>query len=78
MSAVGVQPRKSTLIGNALVSEGHITQDQLDRALKIQSALEQKRPLGEVLIELGYTTRKTISEINVSFGKKKSLGDIQL
>ncbi len=78
MSAVDVQAPKSTLIGNALVSEGQITQDQLDRALKIQNALEQKRPLGEVLIELGYTTRKTISEIIVSFGKSMRLGDILL
>lgn len=70
----GNPPR--SLIGQALVDEEIIDENQLDRALKIQAHLEQPRQLGEILVELGYTTRQAITEVVAKYGKQMRIGDI--
>ena len=66
----------STPIGDALVKEGVLTREQLERAVRIQQRLEQPKPLGEVLIELGYTTKQAVSETIKKHGSGMRLGDI--
>jgi len=51
-----VEKKMTSPIGRALVAEGVITEEQLNRALRIQSLLEQPKHLSDVLIELGYAT----------------------
>lgn len=65
-------------LGNALVLEGRITEKQLERALRIQKYLEQRKQLGAVLIELGYVTRQTITEAMSKHGQGVRLGDMFL
>ncbi|MCL4695160.1 MAG: Flp pilus assembly complex ATPase component TadA, partial [Candidatus Hydrogenedentes bacterium] len=68
-------PRRS-FIGAALVKDGVITEAQLARAIRIQELLEQPRQLGDVLVELGFATKKTISEAVNRHGRGIRLGDM--
>jgi hypothetical protein len=52
--------RKSARLGELLVSAGHITTEQLERALARQKAVPQ--PLGYALRGLGFVTETTIRE----------------
>src|SRR5919204_5916383 len=52
------QPRR--LLGLLLLEMGVITDDQLEKALKIQA--ETGKRLGEVLIERGFTSRLAIQD----------------
>lgn len=63
-------------IGQALVEEGVITAEQLERTLRIQSLLEQPKQLGELLIELGYATRQAVSDAIAKHGRHMRLGEI--
>ncbi|MBQ7265951.1 MAG: Flp pilus assembly complex ATPase component TadA [Firmicutes bacterium] len=53
--------RKSAPIGQLLINGGHISQDQLDRALEVQKQAPDKR-LGDIVVELGYVTQRTVTE----------------
>ncbi len=53
--------RKSAPIGQLLMSGGHISQEQLDRALEVQKQAPDKR-LGDIVVELGYVTQRTVTE----------------
>ncbi len=68
-------PRRS-FIGAALVKDGVITEAQLARAIRIQELLEQPRQLGDVLIELGFATKKAITEAVNRHGRGIRLGDM--
>lgn len=65
-----------SLIGEALIKEGVLTPEQLDRALRIQKHLEQQRQLGEVLIELGYATKQSIRDAINKHGSGMRIGDM--
>ncbi|HRK35359.1 MAG TPA: ATPase, T2SS/T4P/T4SS family, partial [Candidatus Hydrogenedentes bacterium] len=69
-------PASRSLIGEALIKEGLLTSEQLDRALRIQKHLEQQRQLGEVLMELGYVTKQAIRETINKHGSGMRLGDM--
>ena len=69
-------PKKISRIGEILLEEELITEAQLNRALKIQSALEQKKQLTEVLVDLGYATKKNISDAVAKHGKTLRIGDM--
>jgi type IV pilus assembly protein PilB len=47
------------LLGEQLLSEGLITRDQLDKAIKIQRESKEKR-IGEILVEAGAVDNKDI------------------
>ncbi len=49
---------KTLKLGDILVREGLITQDQLNEALQMQK--HRRKPLGEMLMELGYIDEETI------------------
>lgn len=53
------------LLGDTLVKNGAITQEQLEQALKIQKENPGKK-LGEILIEKGFTTQEKIEKALLS------------
>lgn len=69
-------PPVRSAIGQALVNDGLITPEQLDRALRIQSLLEQPKQLGELLIELGYVTKQALTEAVAKHGQHMRLGEM--
>ena len=52
---------KNVRIGQLLVDDGYITQEQVESALAEQKKLPGKR-LGEVLVDLGYVTETQLLE----------------
>lgn len=48
-------------IGEILLEKSFITELQLEHALKIQKALEQKQ-LGQILLDLGYITKAQLGK----------------
>jgi type IV pilus assembly protein PilB len=67
---------RHSFIGEALVKDGVITEAQLARAMRVQQLLEQPRKLGDVLIELGFATKKAISDAVNRYGSGMRLGDM--
>ncbi|HEO70723.1 MAG TPA: secretion system protein E [Candidatus Hydrogenedentes bacterium] len=65
-------------LGDALVRDGVLTEEQLRRAQRVQQYLEQPRQLGQVLIELGYATKKQIAEVVSKHGAGMRFGEILL
>ena len=58
--------RKKIRLGELLINEGIITQEQLNKALEEQKRLKsitQYRKLGELLVDLGFVDEKTILQI---------------
>jgi hypothetical protein len=49
-------------IGEILVSKSALTAEQLSKALRIQSKLEEFKPLGSVLVDLGMVPRAKVEE----------------
>jgi len=49
-------------LGESLVQEGKLDRDSLRQALKVQERLGKARPLGEVLVELGYVSAEEVEE----------------
>ena len=76
MAKVAVEKQTRSLIGEALIKEGLLTPEQLERALRIQKHLEQQRQLGEVLIELGYATKQSIRDAINKHGAGMRIGDM--
>ena len=68
--------KRQSPIGEALVADGAITPDQLKRALRVQSLLEEPRQLGDVLVELGYATKKAVQDAVAKHGSTMRLGDM--
>lgn len=54
-------PGKKKRLGDILVEEGLITNEQLEQALKAQNTLKQK--IGEILVDLGYIEEITIAKV---------------
>lgn len=61
-------PRLQFKLGEILVKEGLITNQQLDEALAAQKKDPQRRPVGEVLVSMGF-----ISEENLALALSKQL-----
>jgi len=58
--------RKKIRLGELLINEGILTQDQLNKALEEQKKLKsiaQYKKLGELLVDLGFVDEKTILQI---------------
>ncbi|MDF2801612.1 MAG: type pilus assembly protein PilB [Anaerocolumna sp.] len=54
-------PGTKKRLGDILVEEGLITNEQLDKALKAQNTLKQK--IGEILVDFGYIEEMTIAKV---------------
>jgi type IV pilus assembly protein PilB len=63
-------------IGTLLVSEGHITQSQLDEALSCQKNSRQYVPLGELCVRLGFLSETDMSRILKTNKYKMYFGDL--
>jgi type IV pilus assembly protein PilB len=63
-------------IGQILLREGLIDDRQLERALSIQSRQTSYRPLGEILRELGFVSRRTFHEVLLKYRKQIRLGEL--
>lgn len=74
--AATTAPKRQSAIAQALIKEGVIDQKQLDRALRIQSLLEEPKQLADVLIELGYAKRNQISDAIAKHGSSMRLGEM--
>jgi len=53
--------RVKTKIGELLLRKGLITQKQLQEALSLQHVKEKNKPLGQILVELGYIGKEELS-----------------
>lgn len=59
------------LIGEILLDNKLLTQEQLDRALSVQKDSNDIRPIGEILIEMGFINIKTLMDyLDVQLKKK--------
>jgi type IV pilus assembly protein PilB len=64
-----------TGIGDLLLKEGIITQEQLDRAYRVQSKLEVRRRITEILAQLGYVYESQIREVMRKYKRNLRIGD---
>lgn len=76
MPETSTKKRPRSLIGDALVKDGLLSEVQLERALRIQQHLEQPRQLGDVLVELGYVSRQAIRDAVGKYGSGMRLGEM--
>ncbi|HAG04497.1 MAG TPA: hypothetical protein DCG28_03560 [Lachnospiraceae bacterium] len=51
---------KSSSISQLLLSEGHVSRQQFNRALEIQKQTGER--LSDILVELGYVTQRTVAK----------------
>jgi type IV pilus assembly protein PilB len=63
-------------LGSALVADGIVTEEQLERAVRIQKRLEERKNLGEVLADLGYAKKQVINEAIARHGGALRIGDM--
>jgi len=72
------QGTRQTSIAAALLKEGIVSEKQLERALKVQSLLEEPRQLTDVIVDLGYAKRVAITDAIAKHGSTMRLGEILL
>ena len=63
-------------IGQLLVNEGIIDQRQLEQALTEQAQQATCIPLGEILRELGFVSRRTLHDVLLRYRKQIPLGEL--
>jgi type IV pilus assembly protein PilB len=63
-------------MGQLLVCEGLIDERQLERALSLQTREATYRPLGEILGELGFVSRRHFHDILLKYRKQIPLGEL--
>ena len=73
-----MKPTQKLRIGELLIHEKLISQEQLDHALKIQKEDGKYKPLGEICIELKYITRTFLNRVITEYQKSIRLGDLFL
>jgi type IV pilus assembly protein PilB len=69
-------PNYEMQIGEALVKEEVITKVQLDHALQLQRDSIRKKRVGDILVDLGYTTKRELREVSRKYKFKSPLGEI--
>ena len=70
------QSPDSTKIGQLLLREGAIDGRQLEQALTIQAQHATYRPLGEILREPGFVSRRTLHDVLFKYRKQIPLGEL--
>ena len=63
-------------IGQFLVKEGVIDEGQIEQALTVQAQQTIYRPLGEILRELGFITKRKLREVLLKYQKQIQLGEL--
>jgi type IV pilus assembly protein PilB len=69
-------PPAEPRLGELLIQEGLISQEQLDDALQVQASGSSYVPLGQVLIDRNLVTRSQLTAILVRYRKRLLLGQI--
>jgi type IV pilus assembly protein PilB len=64
------------MIGQLLIQEGHIDEEQLQSALAEQARLEQYRPLGEILVARGSVSKRVLHNVILKHRKQIRLGEL--
>lgn len=64
------------LLGEILVREGLINEEQLSTALLVQRETEPTTPLGQILVRQGAITQRQLNNVLERYRKKYRLGDI--
>jgi type IV pilus assembly protein PilB len=64
------------MLGELLLEDAHITREQLEEALRIQSTQESYVPLGQILVNRGYLTRAKLTELLRRHRKSARLGEL--
>ena len=68
----------SMRLGKALVLEGVITQNQLRHALQLQQDSLDRRRLGDLLLDMGYVTRRQLRDVARKYNHRVPIGAILL
>jgi hypothetical protein len=68
----------SRRFGEVLVEEQVITTAQLEMALHLQRTAQTYAPIGQILLEHRFTSRKTITTMLQRYGKRARLGELLL
>lgn len=63
-------------IGQLLVKEGVIDEGQIEQALTVQAQQTIYKPLGEILRELGFITKRKLREVLLKYQKQIQLGEL--
>jgi type IV pilus assembly protein PilB len=63
-------------IGHLLVKEGIIDERQIEQALTVQVQESIYKPLGEILRELGFISRRKLHDVLLKYQKQIQLGEI--
>ena len=66
----------SDQLGEALIKEGLVDENQLQHALQIQQDSLEKKRLGQVLIELGYLTKRQLREVSRKYNFRQQIGEV--
>ena len=69
---------KKTRLGELLVQDGVVTQAHLDHALQLQKEQEDRQTIGNILVDLGYLTRRNLRDAIKRYGKRLRLGQLLL
>jgi type IV pilus assembly protein PilB len=64
----------SIRLGRALVIEGILTQNQLRYALQVQQDSIERKRLGDILLDLGYVTKRQLREVTRKYGHRVQIG----
>src|SRR5262245_55922126 len=70
------RPARPRLLGELLVREGLITEEQLAAALRAQDANPDGTPIGQLLVEQGALSPADLEVVLERYHKKYRLGDI--
>lgn len=63
-------------LGQALISEGLISENQLRFAVQLQTESLDKKRLGEIMVELGYLTKRQLREISRKYHHRIPFGTL--
>ena len=72
------QTQSSIRLGEILIKEGLVTQNQLREAAKFQRSAQEYKPIGQVLVEMKAITHNQLDLVLERFDKRTNLGDILL
>jgi len=63
-------------IGQLLVKEGLINERQIEQARAVQAQESIYKPLGEILRELGFISRRKLHDVLLKYQKQIQIGEI--
>jgi type IV pilus assembly protein PilB len=72
------KPVSGMRIGELLVRDGILGQEQLQQALMVQRIQHAYKPLGEICMDLGFISRTTLRTLLDKYRKRIRLGDLLL